>query len=125
MRKQIFALIFCLSFIHSRGEAAIAPLYESVREYEVITNSIGTNQEFQNVIHPSEVIVEITRTTQEINNYGEIDYLIVTRIPSTDENSFNQEPSKPSTRRYAAKILVAPPAGIGRHLITLKSISPL
>jgi hypothetical protein len=118
MKKLTFALFACLALSH-HAHAAVAPLYESVLEYEAITYGIGTNHHFQDIINPSEVIITIKRMTQQVNTIGEVDYEIVTGRPLTSEESAELQ-----TKTYIAKLNVGRNPGIGRKLITLVSITP-
>jgi hypothetical protein len=117
MKKLTLILFTCVA-LSQAAHAAVAPLYGSVLEYEAITYGIGTNPHFQDVIHPSEVIITIKRMTKQVNTIGEVDYEIVTERPLANGEADLQ------TKTYIAKVNVARNPGIGRNLITLVSITP-
>lgn len=125
MNKSLFAFIAYFT-IAQYAHAAVAPFYESVLEYEAITSALGTNPNFQSIINPSEVIIDIKRMTQQINSIGEVNYEIVTGTSLANEDKTITESKDNNLRKksYIAKINVARNPGIGRKIITLLSIIP-
>ena len=144
MKKFAIALITCLAFAQST-QAATSALTESILEYEQITNALGTNSSFDNVIPANEFIVDIKRITRETAVTGTVKYEIVTELVSEneaniggyDEANNNHDVfdviSDASTMKnhhhhrtkvYIATLNVSPNAGIGPNIITVVSITP-
>lgn len=133
MKKFALCLIACLAiapFAHS----AVAPLGESLNEYQAITTALGTNPSFQNVINSSEFIVDIKRLSKKINKLGEVRYGIVTRLPANfvqqamirSCNSCSGHSHHHSvTHRYIVVLNVAANPGIGPNIVTVVSITPV
>ena len=116
MKKLALTLLASLAFV-SFANAATSGLTESLLEYEAITNAIGTDPNFENVISANEFIVDIERITRKINVIGTVKYEIVTKEPKTKGRGFR-------THIYIATLLVAPNPAIGPNIVTVVSIIP-
>lgn len=124
MKKFIASFIACLALVQS-SYAATSALTESLLEYEVITTTIGTDPIFQNIIPPTEFIIDIKRLTRQVNNLGEVKYGILTRVLSSDSTTgCDCHKRHHFSNRYIATLNVAP-NGIGPNKITLVSLVPL
>lgn len=125
MKKIVIFFIAFVTMIQSTY-AATSALTESLLEYEAITSAIGTDPSFQNVISPTEFIIDIKRLTKEIDILGEVRYGILTRTLSDesdqDRNRCKHRHSRPI--RYIATLLVSPNSGIGPNIVTVLSIVP-
>lgn len=117
MKKIALTLIACMAFT-SFAHAATSALTESLLEYEAITNALGTDPTFENVISQSEFIVDIKRETRRINVTGEVVYEIVTKEFDTEHHS------RPRFHKYIAILTVTPNEGIGPNVVTVDSITP-
>lgn len=129
MRKFAAALIVGLAIVQS-SYAATSPLAESLLEYDAITSAIGTNPEFENVINPSEFIIDIQRITKKVNFIGDVKYKIVTRVPRNDHLGEQGEKGshhkhRHHTHLYLAIVNVAPNPEIGPNIVTVLSITPI
>jgi hypothetical protein len=137
MKKFALALMACLAIAQS-SYAATSALTESLLEYEAITNAIGTDPAFQNVIPVTEFIVDIKRLTRQVDITGTVRYEIDTRVltAQTDENSNRHRHHKRkhhkhkhrhrhNTNTYIAVLNVAPNPGIGPNIVTVVSITPV
>ena len=139
MKKLALALIACMAMT-SFAQAATSALTESLLEYEAITSALGTNPNFENVISPTEFIVDIQRITRSINVLGEVKYEIVTRTPRSltanatfEEEALENEASssdssshhnRQRTHIYIAILNVQANPGIGPNIVTVVSIDP-
>jgi hypothetical protein len=125
MKKFAICFIACVAMIQSTF-AATSPLTESLLEIEAITNAIGTDPNFQNVIPTSEFITEINRITKQINVLGEVMYEILTVVPMEDtdcsESSSRHHKKHSRPVRYIAVVNVAANPGIGPNIVTVVSI---
>lgn len=120
MKKFVFALIACIVMVQSTY-AATSALTESLLEYEAITNAIGTDPNFQNVIPSTEFIVDIKRITKEINILGTVKYEIVTRDTAETAKSCHDKHIR-RVIRYIATLSVAQNPGVGPNIVTVVSI---
>lgn len=118
MKKFIAAFVACIALAQG-AFAATSALTESLLEYEAITFGIGTDPAFQNIIPPSEFIVDIKRLTRQIDSLGEVRYGIITRTVGTGTQC---ECHRHPLVKYIATLNVAPNPGIGPNIITLVSI---
>ena len=126
MKKYALSFICACLAIAPFAHAATSALTESLLEYEAITDAIGTNPDFQNVINASEFIVDIRRITKQIDILGQVKYKIVTR--SVDENDnesgCHRNRHHHRTKIYVAKLNVAPNPAVGPNIVTVLSIKP-
>lgn len=119
MKKFITSLIACMA-IAQGSYAATTALVESLLEYEAITSAIGgVDPIFQNIIPPTEFIVDIKRLTRQINVLGEVRYGILTR---TVGDGSVCECHKHPIVKYIATLNVAPNTGLGPNIVTVLSI---
>lgn len=120
MKKFLFSLAACAAMVQS-AFAATSALTESLLEYEAITNAIGTNPDFENIIPPDEFIIDIKRLTRRIDVLGEVKYGILARTV-TDGDEWDCRHEHPCPIRYIATLNVAANPGIGPNIITVESI---
>lgn len=118
MKKFITSLIACMA-IAQGSYAATSALTESLLEYEAITFAIGTDPTFQNIIPPTEFIVDIKRLTRQIDSLGEVRYGIITR---TVGDGSTCECHRHPLVKYIATLNVTANPGIGPNVITVVSI---
>jgi len=134
MKKFAFSLIAGLALIQA-SFAATSALTESLLEYEAITTAIGTNPSFQNVIPPTEFIVDIKRITRQIDNLGQVQYEIVTKtvtantvgpegIDASHSHDKSHHHNRSTIHRYIATLEVTANPGIGPNIVTVVSITP-
>lgn len=125
MKKFIASFIACLALVQS-SYAATSALTESLLEYEAITTAIGTNPIFENIIPPTEFIIDIKRLTRQVSNLGEVKYGILTRVLTSDSTTgCDCHKRHHFSNRYIATLNVAPNQDIGPNVITVVSLVPL
>jgi hypothetical protein len=137
MKKFALTLIACLAIAQS-SYAATSALTESLLEYEAITNAIGTDPNFQNIIPVTEFIIDIKRLTRQVDITGTVKYEIDTRVltAQNDDNSHKHRRHKHrhhkhkhrhnhNTNTYVAVLNVAPNPGIGPNIVTVVSITQI
>ena len=134
--KKLFITLACLACVQSTY-AATSALTESLLEYEAITNALGTNPSFADVIPPTEFIIDIQRITRKVNIVGTVKYKILTRVLGENEvangdqdlfdSSSDQHHRKHHrhnrTHTYIATLDVEPNPGIGPNIVTVISIT--
>src|SRR3954465_1385903 len=128
MKKLIFSCITCFATVSSL-QAATSGLAESLLEYEAITTALGTNPLFENVIDPTEFIIDIKRITKEVDVTGRVRYKIVTALPGFQLDSSRSSSSHhhhhhhhQDRHTYIVTLQVTPNAGIGPNQITVLEI---
>ncbi len=129
MKKFVITLIACFAAVQSM-HAATSPLTESLLEYEAITNAIGGDPSFQDIIPVTEFIVDIRRITRQINTLGEVRYEILTRTINDESGSHCHDSIESHAMKskharsikYIATLNIAPNPGIGPNIVTVESI---
>lgn len=127
MKKFVILLITCIAMVQT-SFAATSALTESLLEYNAITNAIGSDPNFQNVIPVDEFIVDIKRLTKRIDILGTVKYGIITRTVTADNNqddSRSKHRKRNRPHRYIATLNVAQNPGVGPNIITVVSIVPV
>lgn len=135
MKKLAVTLFACMALMQSTF-AATSALTESLLEFEAITNAIGTNPLFQNVIPATEFITDIDRITPQVDITGNVKYEITTRVLnsasesslSIEEENFEHYSTSQHRGRhrqnntYIATLFVSPNPAIGPNIVTVLSI---
>lgn len=125
--KKFFVLLIASVAMLQSAHAATSALTESLLEYEAITDAIGTNPDFENVIPQTEFIIDIKRITKQINILGTVKYRIVTQKPTStgQEACHKRRKHHRNTVEYLAILLVSPNPGVGPNIVTVESIEKI
>lgn len=127
MKKLVLTVVACIAMM--QGHAATSSLVESLLEYQAINDALGSNPSFENIIPSTEFIVDIQRTTREVNTLGIVRYEIVTRTSNGNDNTQGHKRCRKrrhseNTNTYLAELNVAVNPGIGPNIVTVISIIP-